>query len=581
MKSWLTINYLSNRSYMKLLFYTFNGFLMRIKEIKFHNFRSIKEQSIILSNYSLLIGANNSGKTNIIDALRIFYEKDLKFNQNRDFPKFDHDDEESWIEIEFNLDNDEFSNLKDEYKLANNTLRVRKYFKSNDPVRVKSNQSNIFAYQNDSLSGNLFYGAKNISEAKLGDVIYIPEVTTVDEYTKLSGPSAFRDLLEFVIKKVVKNSSAFESLSKSFEDFNTKFREDVSKEGISLQTLIKDIDYELKDWGTSFGVDINQIRPEEIIKNLVTPYMKDKNLQDQKQDISSFGQGLQRHFIYTLIKLSTKYKDTPTKKDKKEFAPNFVLILFEEPEAFLHPAQQEVLNINLKKLSSEHSQQILISTHSSHFVNRNVDDMQSILKLSKDGPETKIFQIDKSTLDEILKENKELKTILGETPTEKDIDLESIRYCLFLDPDRCCAFFSDNVLICEGLSEKALIDTLVKEGRITPKNSKTYILNAAGKYDIHRYMNLFGKLGVTHSVLFDGDNNSDRNSKINEFIQKNGNDFTLKYHQFSGELEDFLEITKVNDGYKKPLNVMWHYRNNKIPPPKVQELIKIIENLIG
>ncbi len=566
---------------MKLQSYTFNGFLMHIKEIKLHNFRSIKEQSFILSDYSLLIGANNSGKTNIIDAIRIFYEKELKFNQNRDFPKFDHDDEESWIEIEFNLDNDEFSNLKDEYKLANNTLRVRKYFKSNDPNRVKSNQSNIFAYQNDGLSGNLFYGAKNISEAKLGNVIYIPEVTTVDEYTKLSGPSAFRDLLEFVVKKVVKNSSTFNSLSKAFEDFNTKFREEASKEGISLQTLIKDIDHELKDWGTSFGVDINQIRPEEIIKNLVTPYMKDKNLQDQKQDIGSFGQGLQRHFIYTLVKLSTKYKDTPVKREKKDFAPNFILILFEEPEAFLHPAQQEILNMNLKTLSSENSQQILISTHSSHFVSKNADDMPSILKLCKEGPETKIFQIDQKTLEETLKENKELKTILGETSTVKDIDLESIRYSLYLDPDRCCAFFADNVLICEGLSEKALIDTLIKEGKIMPKNSKTYILNAAGKYDIHRYMNLFGKLGVTHSVLFDGDNDAGKHQKINAFIQKNKNIYTLKFHQFPGELEDFLEITTESDRHKKPLNVMWHYRNNKIPPLKVHELIKIIENLIG
>jgi predicted ATP-dependent endonuclease of OLD family len=554
---------------------------MLIKEIKLHNFRSVKEQSLKLCNYSLLIGANNSGKTNIIDALRIFYEKDLKFNQNRDFPKFDHDDEESWIEIEFNLDSEEFSNLKDEYKLTNNILKVRKYFKSNDPNRVKSNQSNIFAYQHDGLSGNLFYGAKNISEAKLGNVIYIPEVTTVDEYTKLSGPSAFRDLLEFVVKKVVKNSSAFESLSKSFEDFNTKFREEASKEGISIQSLIKDIDQELKDWKTSFGVNINQIRPEEIIKNLVTPYMKDENLQDYKQDISSFGQGLQRHFIYTLVKLSSKYKDALIKKEKKEFAPNFILILFEEPEAFLHPAQQEILNMNLKKLSSENSQQILISTHSSHFVSKNTDDMPSILKLCKDGPETKIFQIDQKTLEETLKENKELKTILGETSTARDIDLESIRYCLYFDPDRCCAFFADNVLICEGLSEKALIDTLVKEGRITFKNSKTYILNAAGKYDIHRYMNLFGKFGVIHSVLFDGDNDAEKHQKINAFIQKNKNTYTIKFHQFSGELEDFLEIPKESDRYKKPLNVMWHYRNNKISSGKIDGLIQILNNLIG
>jgi predicted ATP-dependent endonuclease of OLD family len=553
---------------------------MKIIKITLHNFRSIREQLLNLTDYSLLIGANNSGKTNIIDALRIFYEKDLKFVPNRDFPKFNVDDQESWIEIEFHLDDDEFLNLKNEYRQSNNILQVRKYFKSTDSNRVKSNQSNIYAYEKESLSDNLFYGAKNISEAKLGDVIYIPEVTKIDEYTKLSGPSAFRNLLEFVVKKVIKNSSAFGSLSTSFEDFNKKFKEEASKDGISLQNLMKDINDEIRDWGTFFGIEINQIKPEEIIKNLVSHYLEDKNLKDQRLDISSFGQGLQRYLIYALIKLSVKYKDIPTKKDKKEFAPHFTLILFEEPEAFLHPAQQEVLNISLKELSSEISQQVLISTHSTHFVSKNIYDMPSILKLAKEGPQTIIYQVDEKTLKDILKENKELKEILGEKIEEKDIELESIRYCLWLDPDRCCASFADSVLICEGLSEKALIDTLIKERKIQFKNSKTYILNSGGKYDIHRYMNLFAKFGIRHSILFDGDNNSEKHRKINEFIQKSKNSFTANHHQFPAEFEDFLGISKESDRYKKPLNVMWHYRNKKISQEKINELTIIVSHLM-
>jgi len=551
---------------------------MKIKTVAIHNFRSIKEQTFNLNDYSLLIGANNSGKTNIIDALRIFYEKE-KFDTKRDLPKFETIDQEIWIEIEFHLTDDEFVNLKDDYKQANNTLKVRKYLKS--PDRVKSNQSNIYGYEGGNLSNNLFYGAKNISEAKLGDVIYIPEVAKVDEYTKLSGPSAFRDSLNFVVKKVVKNSPSFEALSKSFIDFNEKFKAEASKEGISIQNFIDDVNKEIKDWDVSFGVDINEIKPEEIIKNLVSHYLEEKYLKDQKMDISSFGQGLQRHLIYTLMKLSARYKEPPVKKDKKEFFPDFTLILFEEPEAFLHPAQQEILNLSLGEIACAESQQVLVSTHSTHFISKNVDDIRSLLKLTKNGAETIIYQIDRNALQDILKENKELKEILGEESTEEDIELESIRYCLWLDPDRCCAFFADIVLICEGLSEKALIDCLVKEKKLNFKNRRVYILNAASKYDIHRYMNLFEKLGIMHSVLFDGDTNSEKHKKINEFIEKNKNKLTLNMHKFiEGELEDFLTIKKVNDGYKKPLNIMWHYRNNIINQKKTDELIKIIESLV-
>ncbi len=551
---------------------------MKIKGITLHNFRSIKEQIFNLNDYSLLIGANNSGKTNIIDALRIFYEKEK--SDKEDFPKLETGDQESWIEIEFHLTDDELANLRDDYKQPNNTLQARKYLKSSQPNRVKSNQSNIYGYEGGNLSNNLFYGAKNISEAKLGDVVYIPEVAKVDEYTKLSGPSAFRDSLNFVVKKVVKNSPSFESLSESFTDFNEKFRTEVSKDGTSIQNFIDDVNKEIKDWDVSFGVEINQIKPEEIIKNLVSHYLEDKNLEDQKLDASSFGQGLQRHLIYTLIKLSAKYKDIPIKKERKEFAPDFTLILFEEPEAFLHPAQQEILNLSLRELSSGNTQQVLISTHSPLFVSKNVEDIPSILKLTKDKAETIIHQIDKDSLQEILKENKKLKEILGDEITDKDMEEESIRYSLWLDSERCSAFFADTVLICEGATEKTLIDYLVKNNRINLQNKQAYILDAMGKYNIHRYMNLFSNLGIKHSILFDGGNDKDRNKKINEFIESNKNKYTLKLHSFEGELEDFLEIDKVNDRYKKPLNVMWHYKKNKIKQEKIDGLMKIIEDLM-
>lgn len=317
-----------------------------------------------------------------------------------------------------------------------------------------------------------------------------------------------------------------------------------------------------------------------LIKNLISHYLEDNNLKGQKMDVSSFGQGLQRHLIYTLIRLSAKYKDASAKKTKKEFSPDYNLILFEEPEAFLHPAQQEIMNLNLKNLSKEKSQQVLITSHSAHFVSKNIDDVNSILKLSKSTAETKIHQIDETALKDVLSENKELKTILGEEATAKDLELESIRYCLWFDPDRCSAFFSDFVLICEGMSEKALIDTLIKTGEVNLNNSKTYILNAGGKYDIHRYMNLFGRLGIRHSVLHDGDNNRDRHEKINNFIEQKKNSYTMNLFSFPDDFERFLEIEVENDRYKKPLNVMWHYRNEKIKKERINELNKIIKKLI-
>jgi len=146
---------------------------MKIKTIKIHNFRSIKEQSFDLINYSLLVGVNESGKSNIIDAIRVFYD-DLKFNKDKDWPKFTTSDNESWIEIKFLLSDEEFNNLKEEYKQENNKEKffiVRKYL--NHPTKIQSGSSDIYGYEKGILSDNFFYGWKNVAKGKLGDVLYL------------------------------------------------------------------------------------------------------------------------------------------------------------------------------------------------------------------------------------------------------------------------------------------------------------------------------------------------------------------------------------------------------------------------
>jgi putative ATP-dependent endonuclease of OLD family len=454
---------------------------MKIKSILIHNFRSIKEAKFDVYNYTVLVGSNNAGKSNVLTALRIFYEDGVKFDNSSDFPKFQTADNESWIEIEYLLTDEEFSNLKGEYKNPGNILKVRKYLKSEDSNRVKSGQSNIYAYENGVLSDNLFYGAKNVSEAKLGTVIYIPEVTTTDEALKLTGPSPLRDVITFVMKKVVDTSRSFGELKRAFEEFNDKFKEEASKDGFSLSKLRKEINDSLKEWKVEFNSNIKPVRPEDIIKSLVSHDAIDKSL-DKEMDIKYFGQGLQRHLIYSLLKLSSQYTEKKT-YEKKEFAPELTLMLFEEPEAFLHPGQQEYLNASLKSLSIEGHQQIIISTHSPIFVSRNIEDTTALIKLKRDNGMTQIFQVSEDTQKKIIEQNNELaqllisklndssldeptkkriREIIGDTDDDTRMEEEAIRYLLWLDSERCGAFFADIVLICEGATEKTFIDYLIK-----------------------------------------------------------------------------------------------------------------------
>jgi len=168
---------------------------MRATQLVIHNFRSIEHCQITVADYGLLVGANNSGKSNIIDAIRVFYEKGLKFDPARDIPKFSTGDNESWVELEFQPTPEEAALLKTEYLMPNGCFRVRKYMRSVEKDDEGEPRAGIYAYVSGKLSGSRFYGAKNVQQGKLGDVIYIPAVSRLDDHTKMTGPSVLRDLI--------------------------------------------------------------------------------------------------------------------------------------------------------------------------------------------------------------------------------------------------------------------------------------------------------------------------------------------------------------------------------------------------
>lgn len=579
---------------------------MKIKSINIHNFRSILDsEEIRLDDLSLLVGANNAGKSNVIDALRILYD-DEKFDAKRDFPKSSLNpiDEESWIEIKYILSEEEHKSLPDYANKFPNELRIRKYFRSSDSNKCKASQSNIFAYEQEGvISSNLFHGAKNVSEAKLGKVIFIPSVNKTEDILKTSGPSPLRQIASFVFEKVAKKSSAFSALESAFSSFENDFSVESSPDGYSIKDLVNDVNENLEEWEVSFGITIKKIKVDDIIKNLFEHNWKDDNLSGEAIDINQYGQGFQRHIIYTLIKLSAKYIEKKV-SSKKEFAPIFTLILFEEPEAFLHPAQQEILSAGLKKIAvdKEEQTQFLLSTHSPIFVSRNIEELTSIIRLRKESGTTKFSCVSDANEDVLFGQNKKLleylKGKLSDVKVSEEakaeikklddgsddsllLEQESMRYFLWLNSERCALFFADFVVICEGPSEKIFIEYLFKTKWEDLRKKRVYLLDAGGKYNIHRFINLFAILEIPHSVLLDSDYWKKHHKYVNEFIGSCKSSKTKKIYEFDPDFEHFLGITVTQHRPdKKPLNIFQHFHNNKINDSKIDELKKVLNSIV-
>ena len=86
------------------------------------------------------------------------------------------------------------------------------------------------------------------------------------------------------------------------------------------------------------------------------------------------GQGTQRIIIASILKA---YIDILI--EKKICAEKSILILFEEPEIYLHPKLKKALNATLGKIAEQDNHQVIISTHDPYFAYINLKDRGSVI----------------------------------------------------------------------------------------------------------------------------------------------------------------------------------------------------------
>ena len=549
---------------------------MRAVEVKIHNFRSIHHATMRLEPLSLMAGANNSGKSNVIDAIRLFYGE-LKWDNERDAPKVAGDDSDAWVEIEFQPTKEELAQLKDDYRSADGTCRVRNYVSPSTDADGKV-RVGYYAYENDTLSDNLFYGAKNVGSGKVGHIVYIPAVSKVDDNTKLSGPSALRELVAEVLNKVVAGSHAYQELTAAFGNFEGSIKTQTSADGQSLESLEKEVTEEIASWEASFSLAVQSIQPEEILKTLIKPQLIDET-HGGEIDQARFGAGFQRHLIYTLIKLAAKHANPPkaSSGEKKEFTPHLTWILFEEPEAFLHPSQEEVLHDSLLKLVQDGSTQVLLTTHSSRFVSRSMDDLTRLIRLRRDAGVSTSYQLSKMELDKLFDDALVADdTIRPIGTTAADVDkaamMASLKTELWMQATRTTAFFCQRVILVEGTSEMALYSYLTTRGLFEPPIRGLAVIDCLGKYNIHRFVAILGAFGIDHSVLYDGDSGKYFDPEVTAAITGAKNSFTKRITRLTNDLESELGIAPLprNESNRKPQYILYHLETGQVDASKLE-----------
>lgn len=564
---------------------------MKLKVVQIHNFRGILDQELELKSYSLLVGPNNAGKSTVIDAIRAFYEKDnLKFKKDNDFPFVATTDQESWIELVFILIDLEHESLAEDYKTAEKQLRVRKYFQTSSKTHDgKTATGLIFGYRSDgTLSTEPFYGAKNVQSGKFGDLVYVPAISKVDEHAKLSGPSALRDLLTGIMSDVVEAGQAYPEFAASVQKFSASIRDEKTADDRSLAGFETELNALLGPWDSKFMLKFPPPSATEIIRSMLGWDLVDL-FHGRPQGIDYYGSGFQRHFIYSLIQLGSRYVGKKATKKTKDFTPTLNLMLFEEPEAFLHPPQQEILARSLMSLSSSEHWQVVCASHSPHFVSKNAADIPAVVRLRRGATAVEKYQVNDAAWSEIVDANFEINSIAHKYPKlaaklgadDTKPDMEAVKCFLWLNPDRCSLFFANHVLLVEGPTEVGLINRLVGDGKIKNADCGFYALDCLGKFNIHRFMNLLSRLGVSHAVIHDDDGDQGHHMEVNQLIEDSKHSsLTLCVKRIPDKLETMLGVPDAGSPHRKPQHVLYLYETGQIDAVKIQTFCTLVEECL-
>lgn len=562
---------------------------MKLKRLRINNFRSITKADIEVQDYLILVGANNAGKSNFLAALRAFYE-DIKWS-NEDAPKTGNIDGESWVELTYALTDAEWKGLANNYKADTKVrhLTVRRYFVSKD--RVKANQSNIYAIVSGKPEKELFYGAKNVGTAKVGRLIYIPALTTAADQMKTTGPSPLRDMLNFMLKRVVSDSAAYKEVESAFGKLNDEARGDNG----FLSKIANPINSAIEQWGIRFDMSVNTIAPDDITKSLIKLGFADAMLGDTVMALDRYGHGFQRSFLYELIKLAPNFADIK-KIEKKDFDPDFTLILFEEPEVFLHPSQQENMAYNLRRLGMGEGQQVIVTSHSPIFVGKVADDLCQIVRIHREKGVSVVKQISRDKLQEVLgagldfkkclesyvndpavpdNHKKDARDLLKDAQQDEEAahQEESFRYQLWIDSDRASMFFADRVLLVEGATEKALFGWLWARDWHDLAGHRIAVIDVLGKYNFHRFIALLEGFGIAYGLVLDDDRDKQHHKAVNEMLRNKIEPCRLAEPVLLSHcMETFLGKPLPGRGDKKPIQILKELEQGGIDSEKLNLL---------
>lgn len=474
---------------------------MKLREIAIKNFRCFKDVRMSVGDTCVLIGENNSGKTALLDALRIVLTR-ASYGKNVIFDEYDYHMSKACdsplssdgIEIELWFREDK----SDEW--PNSLSQSLQDIIQTDPIKDIDSIGIRLSSKADAISKAITPRVEFLSIAGQALKVKASNVNGFLNYIRIFALSALRDAdEEFSVRsqywgKFLKDLKISDEQRKTLGEDLLKINQDLLKADPRLEQFRTFFAKAQKIMalgdGSNTSIQALPLKPWDLMSKsevVIKPKGSDADI-----PLLRHGQGIQSLTVLFLFYAYIEILLKPSFESETE-----AILTLEEPEAHLHPQATRALAANLCELKT----QKIISSHSPHFIQeipfqniklfRRSDSASNIYCIKRSFsiklPNKKElnnfcsrtsakYQYDATTLILLLNgkmEESEYRTLLSLYPGETDVHNELKRLseesCLYLtDQDllkletfakriRGEILFARAWLLCEGQSDYLIV----------------------------------------------------------------------------------------------------------------------------
>lgn len=566
---------------------------MKLRQIEITNFRGIGYAKIDLEDFNTLIGSNNIGKSTILKAIQLLLNTSNPTSEDWPFRKAS----ESIMIIAGT-----FSDLTDEElkkpsiaKLVNeNTLKLRvtaswnnelncidkaKYEAYARVIEIEGLTNKITEARNipiikyildengfntaplfkenydlikeialekhpDEVKVSHKWSSESISinnhlQQAIPHVLYIPACFKIEDDLKSQKGTPFGFLFTNLIFPVLQQDKSFTSYTDSAKHLQMKMRGEVPGELIegidSLMGSISGSLNQIMDFKSKVKLSVGEIELDQVFMKAATLLIEDK-LETQ---LDYQGSGVQRALAYALLETNALFTASASNRS--------TVILYEEPELYIHPHLMRILRNCLREKSNDANWQVIASTHSPFLI--DIAENPTSLKLIKE------HENDTRTVHQIS------KTIFENDGLYNERDM--LRAALDFHPTVCEAFFAKRVVVVEGDTEVAVLrfaEQICKKLAIPTELIKdTTIVSAGGKWTIPAIARILVGLKIPFKIIHDLDRKGLSDKELAELTGFNEYCANAKIESIAG----IDKVYKVDDTFE---HVLWNISSGEKTP---------------